>query len=383
MKVCFDAETTAKANHQMRFETQRSTKNRSIVSHDRLFSFPLFAGRDSQFVQSLATECEVAMYSAGVAIVKEGDDAETTFFLVSGRVQISKVVEEQQQVLAELGSGAMFGELSLFIGGACRRTATVTALEFCDCRVIHQRMFNKILKRFPEERQFYDKLAAERLGALQTMTGEEGKNSRKSRGCANSSTGKGGRTFYSFQVANQQENQDDNLPSRVTFVKKISSAESIRPSTDLAQFGEELEKPNGSGTPSAVTPISGRSSIDIEDLQEGIPAARRLQATLPRTLRHLIGVPATQAAPTEKHFSILPGPRAATPSLPQQSRRRPLARTGAVTSAIGTSIHMSLCKPQASGARTAPAQSGGRSAPGHGRAGPDIGMLELAAKMPV
>jgi len=414
----YDFSQVPKSTAPRRFETLRSSKSRSMVSQTCLFSFPLFAGRDPQFVQAVAMECEVNMFSSGNTILKEGDYAETTFFLVMGKVQVTKTVEGQEQPVAELGSGVMFGELSLFIGGACRRTATIKALEFCDCRVIHQRMFNKILKRFPEERRYYDKLASARQAELQNVTSHSDVSSRTVRNSVCP------RAFFSFQASSlqQQEGEDaarelpvmrktltDVGPSKLAraarkFTRSATSAtcsdtQSVRWSTlgdavgplmgpqasineegPLADedFGcvQELELPH---VVEGVEFDSMFPHFDEDDWVETTMQTVKLRKALPQNLRQLIGAPSTAPAPVTKHFSILPGPRKPPPGLPEQSRRRPLARHKHLTSAIGSSIHTSLKTPEITRrAGTAPAR------PGLGLTGtweiPDLGTLEAAAQ---
>eukprot|EP00930_Biecheleria_cincta_P038225 TRINITY_DN26261_c0_g1_i1.p1 TRINITY_DN26261_c0_g1~~TRINITY_DN26261_c0_g1_i1.p1 ORF type:complete len:152 (-),score=14.68 TRINITY_DN26261_c0_g1_i1:59-514(-) len=64
--------------------------------------------------------------------------------------------------MATFGAPAMFGESPLLMGCPARRTATVSAKNICDCRAIHQRVFNRLLDRFPDERLAYQKMAKER-----------------------------------------------------------------------------------------------------------------------------------------------------------------------------------------------------------------------------
>ncbi|CAE8682542.1 unnamed protein product [Polarella glacialis] len=145
---------------KLRYETPRSSKSRSAFSHHRLLEFPFLAGRDPRFLDLLTSEVDVCLFQAGETIMKEGDVGETMYFLVMGKVAIWK--EPGPVKLCERN---VFGEMALLEGRAAKRTATVKAVEFCDCRVLHQRVFNKILKRFPIEKEFYDRMAAERAAA--------------------------------------------------------------------------------------------------------------------------------------------------------------------------------------------------------------------------
>jgi len=79
-----------------------------------------------------------------------------------------------QTSVAKLGSGVVFGEMML-LGLAERRTATVRALEFCDCRVIQRTVLMRLMKMFPREKEKFKALARERLAELQTISLQEEK----------------------------------------------------------------------------------------------------------------------------------------------------------------------------------------------------------------
>lgn len=143
-----------------RYETPRSSNSRSTCNHNCLLQFPFLKERDARFLDALTSEVEVCIFKAGETIMKEGDVGETTHFLVFGTVEVFK--DPGCVKVAELGPGNVFGEAAL-LGVNPRRTATVKALEFCDCRVIHSRVFQKILLRFPIEKSFYQAMAVERM----------------------------------------------------------------------------------------------------------------------------------------------------------------------------------------------------------------------------
>ena len=52
-------------------------------------------------------------YQAGALIVQEGDAGSSAYLLKSGRVEVSKAVENTRIVLAVLEPGQIFGEMSL------------------------------------------------------------------------------------------------------------------------------------------------------------------------------------------------------------------------------------------------------------------------------
>lgn len=68
-------------------------------------------------------------YQAGETIVREGDAGSSSYLLKSGKVEVSKTVEDTRIVLAVLEPGQVFGEMSLL--DEQPRSATVTTLEPC------------------------------------------------------------------------------------------------------------------------------------------------------------------------------------------------------------------------------------------------------------
>jgi len=119
-------------------------------------------GRDRIFLKLLADSLEQEFFEEGDDIIKEGDDGYKMYFLANGRVQV--LVGTNQQPVATLESGTGFGEMALL--GLAKRTATVRALEPCDCRFIYIGKFQELLHKFPNEKHFFTDMAQERLQGL-------------------------------------------------------------------------------------------------------------------------------------------------------------------------------------------------------------------------
>ncbi len=63
---------------------------------------------------STATDTGVTLnFKPNDIIVREGDYGDSMYIVQKGRVQISKNIFGQEKVLAEIGRGQFFGELSL------------------------------------------------------------------------------------------------------------------------------------------------------------------------------------------------------------------------------------------------------------------------------
>ena len=80
---------------------------------------------------------------AGRTIVREGDDGDALFVLLSG----SATVERGGKEVAVLGPGDYFGELALL--DPAPRAATVTATDDVVMAVLGVRMFRVLLRELP------------------------------------------------------------------------------------------------------------------------------------------------------------------------------------------------------------------------------------------
>lgn len=95
-----------------------------------LAGVPLFAALDEQTAELLATALTTRSVVRGHVVFREGDTGDRLFIVMDGKVKISRAASDgRENLLAVLGPGEMFGELSLFDPGA--RTATATAITDC------------------------------------------------------------------------------------------------------------------------------------------------------------------------------------------------------------------------------------------------------------
>ena len=94
---------------------------------DVLASSVLFAGLDTEPVEALAPRLERSTASRGDVVFAEGEQGDSLWVILDGRVKIGRrSADGRENMLALLGPGELFGELSLFDPGP--RTATAVAL---------------------------------------------------------------------------------------------------------------------------------------------------------------------------------------------------------------------------------------------------------------
>jgi CRP-like cAMP-binding protein len=94
---------------------------------DRLSEAPLFAALDPEDATALRSSMTEVQVSRGQSVFEEGDAGDRLYLITSGKVKLGRTSQDgRENLLAILGRGEMFGELSLFDPGP--RTATATAV---------------------------------------------------------------------------------------------------------------------------------------------------------------------------------------------------------------------------------------------------------------
>ena len=92
-----------------------------------LAGLPLFAALDEDAAQALGSAMTSRAVVRGHVVFREGDTGDRLFVVIDGKVKISRAsTDGRENLLAVLGPGEMFGELSLFDPGP--RTATASAI---------------------------------------------------------------------------------------------------------------------------------------------------------------------------------------------------------------------------------------------------------------
>ncbi len=118
-----------------------------LSSFDRLLfirRISIFQELRDEFLVKLASAMDEVSYGNQQTIVKEGEEGRSLYIVVSGRVR----VHLGEQELATLGTGAIFGEMSVF--DAEPRSASVTTLEPCDCLTLNQLQLQDAIEETPE-----------------------------------------------------------------------------------------------------------------------------------------------------------------------------------------------------------------------------------------
>jgi CRP/FNR family cyclic AMP-dependent transcriptional regulator len=100
------------------------------VDNDVLREAPLFRELDNEAAAALRASLTETRLRRGEVLFREGDSGDKLFIVTEGKVKLGKSSSDgRENLLAILGPGQMFGELSLFDPGP--RSATVTAVTDC------------------------------------------------------------------------------------------------------------------------------------------------------------------------------------------------------------------------------------------------------------
>ena len=116
---------------------------------DILKEVPIFGELSESDLQSVVVNMESQSYKKGRIILKEDSVGEHCYFLIRGRVKITRMSSDGREViLALLGPGDFFGEMSLLSGES--RSANVIALEKTKAMTLNTEDFLNTLELHPK-----------------------------------------------------------------------------------------------------------------------------------------------------------------------------------------------------------------------------------------
>jgi CRP-like cAMP-binding protein len=98
-------------------------------------------------------------FKAGDVIIREGDEGDAAYFIVSGEVEV--IVGSGRRRVGALGAGEVFGEMCLIEPGP--RSATVRALTDTECRSASAEEFMEMIKDQPDRALAFMKTLVRRL----------------------------------------------------------------------------------------------------------------------------------------------------------------------------------------------------------------------------
>jgi CRP-like cAMP-binding protein len=103
------------------------------VDPEVLKKAPLFAGLEDEAASALSAAMGTIHLTKGQVLFHEGDAEDRLYVVITGKVKLGRSGSAgRENLLAILGPGQMFGELSLFDPGP--RSTTATAVTACEIR---------------------------------------------------------------------------------------------------------------------------------------------------------------------------------------------------------------------------------------------------------
>ncbi|MFH1060214.1 MAG: Npt1/Npt2 family nucleotide transporter [Pseudomonadota bacterium] len=126
-------------------ETTTSLSERIVL----LRRMDIFAGLAVSELAAVAAVTEDQDFAAGQVILTEGEMGDAMYFVVSGAVSVSKMVEDECRMeLGTNGPGEYFGEMALFDN--LQRSATVVATQPTRLLMLHKREFSEVVREYPQ-----------------------------------------------------------------------------------------------------------------------------------------------------------------------------------------------------------------------------------------
>jgi CRP/FNR family cyclic AMP-dependent transcriptional regulator len=119
------------------------------VNTEVLREAPLFSGLDDDAAEALSASMVENRVMRGDVLFREGDEGDRLYVVTEGKVKLGRTsADGRENLLAILGPGQMFGELSLFDPGP--RSATVTAITDCTMQSLAHEELGRWLDGRPE-----------------------------------------------------------------------------------------------------------------------------------------------------------------------------------------------------------------------------------------
>ncbi|HEY9839575.1 MAG TPA: cyclic nucleotide-binding domain-containing protein [Candidatus Obscuribacterales bacterium] len=116
----------------------------------------------------------LSMYQTGDTLFREGETGDRVFFIMSGRVQISKTLANGEVLeLAVLGEGDIVGEMAVLTDRP--RSATVTAIDPTEVMEVARDNFLASMEQQPKLAISFLKLLARRIQQMDEREDERWK----------------------------------------------------------------------------------------------------------------------------------------------------------------------------------------------------------------
>lgn len=136
-------------------------------------SLPMFADLSEAELQLLVADSTILTFGPGEAVVREGEEGESLFCLLRGRVDVCKRIEADRLVtVRQLQGGDVFGEMTLFLDAP--RSATVRTVEECLLLRVGRPAVRRLLADNPALFERIATLVSRRQAELAQLSNDQG-----------------------------------------------------------------------------------------------------------------------------------------------------------------------------------------------------------------
>ena len=115
---------------------------------ERLRDIPMFRDLDDAKCKLVAMSSDRLNYVPGDIVFHQDDPSDAVYFMLHGRIKVTKRRNEQDIEIAELDGGAVLGETGVICGRA--RSATITAIEESTMLRTDAHVFKELLQQVPQ-----------------------------------------------------------------------------------------------------------------------------------------------------------------------------------------------------------------------------------------
>ncbi len=129
----------------------------------------LFKGENAEVVKLMAYLAKRKNYQIGDYILREGREAQSSYFLIAGAVELTTVHRGEEIVTQNLREGDFFGELALL--ARFNWFFNVRASTDAQAILIDRKSFAKVMTRYPNRREkIVEKIIQLRVERLKDQT---------------------------------------------------------------------------------------------------------------------------------------------------------------------------------------------------------------------
>ncbi len=118
-----------------------------MVEQDILRKVFFFNKLDDEEIVKFRAIVKETSYPKEHQVISEEHSGETFYIIKGGTMHITKNIDGRPRLLARLGVGDFFGEISLFDQGL--RTATAVTLQPCTLLEISKDRFDQLIQQYP------------------------------------------------------------------------------------------------------------------------------------------------------------------------------------------------------------------------------------------